>query len=767
VVGRTGAELIVVSAYAATDSGKIACFGATRYGGSNIKQNVYTYNRAGQPLTTTDRNGTVHTFSYDTLGRITKDVASTLGSGIDGAVRRIETVYDGQGNPYLFTQYDATTSGTVVNQVHRKFNGLGQLITEYQEHSGAVNISTSEKVQYAYSEMSGGVNHSRLTSMTYPSGFVVNYDYGTSADLNDRISRLESLNDGTISLESYSYLGLSTVVERAHAEPGLDLTYIKPSGESNADAGDQYIRLDRFDRVVDQRWLLTSGHADRFQYGYDRNGNVLYKENMLSSSMSELYHTNGSGNGYDALNQLTAFARGTLNSGKDTISSPARTQSWDYDATGNWESSTTNSITTTRTHNKQNEITGVGSATPGYAANGNMTTDETGQTLKYDAWNRLVEIKTSGGTTLSAYVPDALTRRIKETSGGTTRDLYYSASWQVLEEKVGTRTDTRQVWSPVYVDELVLRERDTNTGLSGLEERVYVVQDANHNVTALVSVSGTVLQRFVYDPFGQATVLDASWGASSDGYAWRYLHQGGRFDAAVGLYSFRFRDYDLVLGRWTVMDPIGFAAGDVNWYRSYYNSPSNFLDSQGLENWPTKSEVYSKECNSKSPKGIQVMAVDVIDKDTILVRYCNGGDYIFGVVYQKGGKNGVINALFGKCTREPAFNYAGGCDDSGNFRMFWYNIQVKEGATSEQLTAIGAEMDKALAALPKPAQCNKVKEAIKEIADKHKDKLDFKDRSEYWLPINPDKGELNWPKNQPKPEIPPLPDFSKLTPIGP
>jgi RHS repeat-associated protein len=86
----------------------------------------------------------------------------------------------------------------------------------------------------------------------------------------------------------------------------------------------------------------------------------------------------------------------------------------------------------------------------------------------------------------------------------------------------------------------------------------------------------------VYDPFGQATVLDASWGASSDGYAWRYLHQGGRFDAAVGLYSFRFRDYDPVLGRWTVMDPIGFAAGDANWYRYEEGNPLVYLDAIGL-----------------------------------------------------------------------------------------------------------------------------------------------------------------------------------------
>jgi len=142
-------------------------------------------------------------------------------------------------------------------------NGLGQLITEYQEHGGAVNTSTSAKVRYTYSEMSGG-NHSRLTSIVYPgtggSAKTVNYSYASGVD--DRISRLTSLKDtdNATVLESYSYLGLGTVVQRAHPQPtnGLDLTYIKQTGEANGDAGDQYTGLDRFGRVVDQRWLVTS-----------------------------------------------------------------------------------------------------------------------------------------------------------------------------------------------------------------------------------------------------------------------------------------------------------------------------------------------------------------------------------------------------------------------------------------------------------------------------------------------------------------------------
>jgi hypothetical protein len=67
-------------------------------------------------------------------------------------------------------------------------NGLGQLIAEHQSRSGAVNVNSMPKVQYAFTEISGGTNHSRLTSTTYPDGYVVNYNY--SSGLNDTSSRL-------------------------------------------------------------------------------------------------------------------------------------------------------------------------------------------------------------------------------------------------------------------------------------------------------------------------------------------------------------------------------------------------------------------------------------------------------------------------------------------------------------------------------------------------------------------------------------------------
>src|SRR5262249_37734576 len=154
------------------------------------------------------------------------------------------------------------------------------------------------------------------------------------------------------------------------------------------------------------------------------------------------------------LNQLTSFQRGTLNGTKTgLVGSASRSQSWDFDALGNFDSQTTDTIVQSRTHNKQNEITAIGTPpTPTYDANGNLTGDETGRTFKYDPWNRLVEVRDSdvGHALLASYRYDALGRRVRETRGSTTTDLYYSDQWQLLEERVGGVVKFSYVWSPVY-----------------------------------------------------------------------------------------------------------------------------------------------------------------------------------------------------------------------------------------------------------------------------------------------------------------------------
>ncbi len=562
-------------------------------GTGQLNTESYTYDALGELATKMERNfnsslnlSQTHAYTYDVLGRQTSDAVTVLGDGVDGSVLRLDMAYDTGGRPYLYTSYADTDGTTVVNQFQQVYNGLGQLITEYQSHYGPVDPTSTPSVQYAYSEMAGGANHSRLVSMTYPDGRVIHYGY--NAGLDDTINRLSFLADddgaggvGQV-LESYLYLGLDKVVERDHPEAGVNLTYIaQPGDPPTGDAGDRYVGLDRFGRIVDQNWYSPSAgqSTDRFQYGYDRDGNRVYQANLVTEALQlpggfdELYQ-------YNALNRLTDFARGTLNATHDDLVGPAsHTQDWNLDAVGNWNTLTTDGTTQSRDHNPQNQVTDVNGTPLAYDNNGNTTTDENGQTYVYDAWNRPVQVQDINGNPLAAYAFDALGRRILETNllTGMTTDLYFSSAWQVVEEQVGGGTQAQYVWSPVYVDALV--ERDTATG-----PRLYAQQDANWNVTAVVDTTGTVQERYVYDPYGQATVLDPVYwqplGGSQVG--WVYFYQGGRLDSATGQYLFRHRDESPTLGCWLEQDPKGYVDG-LNLYEDEGDNPPNRRDPAGTQ----------------------------------------------------------------------------------------------------------------------------------------------------------------------------------------
>lgn len=354
---------------------------------------------------------------------------------------------------------------------------------------------------------------------------------------------------------------------------------------------------------------------DRFQYGYDRSGNRLYKQNMLSSANSELYMADDvpANEAYDKLGRLKNFQRGTLSVGSpnnnngtmpDTVATASVDKNWTLDALGNWDAVT--GETQNRQHNKRNQATSVKGATLTYDANGNLTKDERGFSFTYDAWNRLMQVKNAGNSVVASYYYDGLGRRMVEMSGGLARRFYHSLDWQVVEEQQADsctcgvlRTRTQYVWGLGFVDELVLRDNDADgtastgrlgnngnqsTGpTTGLEERLYSQQDANYNVTSLTSTSAAVQERYLYDPYGSVTYKTGTWGSrTASAYDWAYLHQGGRWDADAGLYHFRRRDYSPTLGRWVQPDPLEYVDG-MSLYEAYRSGPVTFVDPNGTK----------------------------------------------------------------------------------------------------------------------------------------------------------------------------------------
>ena len=608
------------------------------------EQDSFTVNALGERVTSRDRNGTVHAYGYDVAGRQTSDSVTSLGAGVDGTILRIDTAYDASGRAAVFTSYAAASGGRsmIRNQVARTLNGFGQIVREAQSHAGAVSVATPA-VQYGFSGGLAG-NHSRPTTLTYPDGRTLTIGY--AAGIDSAVSRPSSIvgqaavSQAPLAIETFRYLGAGTVVERAHPEVNATLTMINPAAAAGA-AGDKYTGFDRFGRVADQRWVRVTGPTttdlDRFVYGYDRNGNPTSRSTPLNTAYNESY-------AYDGLNQLTSFSRG----GTGLVTR----LSWQFDAVGNWQSHMTNA---------QNEVVMYGDRMLRYDATGNMVVDQAGRRLIYDAWNRLVQVNTAAGAAIARYEYDPLGQRIVQRTGAGTaaevRDLYYSTGWQVLEERVRIPTgvipaaaNTQYVWSPVSADALIERDRNTDglaaTGNRGLEQRIYVLQDANWNVTALVeaagvsaTATGAIINRFLYLPYGDEQVLSATWGKSLPNVVWQYLSQGRRREDATGLITARHRDYSPILGRFIERDPLGFAAGDNNLYRFVRNSPIGKTDPSGLCEIIRQPLPWPKPGSNWTPE-------DQAAKDRSIVAYRTDGGLLrhYGIDYPR--EHGLRAALF-------------------------------------------------------------------------------------------------------------------------
>ena len=288
---------------------------------------------------------------------------------------------------------------------------------------------------------------------------------------------------------------------------------------------------------------------------------------------------------YGSLNRLTGFRRGTLSaSGSngttlDTVTTASATNSWSLDALGN----STNTGGTSRTFNSKNQFASYGgSSTITYDHDGNMTTDQAGNQYSYDAWNRLVFVNLPSQSTNEAYTYNANNQRpgLSVCNGAVTTS-YYSTNWQDLEDDIisgSATTKNTYLWSISYIDDLVARDSTVNGGTA---TRIYAQQDANHDITSLTNSSGTVLERFAYDPYGARTVLTASWSATSDSYNWMYGFQGGRLDPLTGLVNFRNRDLNPATGTWMEQDPAGYV-GSLDLYALELDSPIANLDPLGL-----------------------------------------------------------------------------------------------------------------------------------------------------------------------------------------
>jgi RHS repeat-associated protein len=341
-----------------------------------IYQTYYTYNPLGQLMSIQDAQNNVRNFDYDSLGR--RKFQTKLGSddkwrykydensnliqktdpknqiinySYDELDRVLTEDFQGQDGIELNYQYD--TGSNAIGRLDRIYTSdyehaftydlWGRVIQDKKNIQGEIFI-----FNYIYDQLGA------VTSMTYPDGAVVGYDYDSSHQLRGVKVGLEYF------AENFQYAPTGQVTEMTLGN-GIVVT--------NQYDPDQMYRMTA---------KTTTGNLQNYSYAYDSIGNLIKLIDLNNGTTAKTVDYE-----YDDLSRLLVADY------TDTASQTDITQTYTYDAVGNMIFKSDIGIMSYG-NNHPHAVDTAGEHNYTYDDNGNMVMRDETQMI-YDYKDRLIE----------------------------------------------------------------------------------------------------------------------------------------------------------------------------------------------------------------------------------------------------------------------------------------------------------------------------------------------------------------------------------------
>jgi len=524
----------------------------------------YTYDEVGNKLKQIDANLNETTWTYDALGRVK---TRTLPEGQqesftydENGNQKTHMDFDGQQTTFDYDENDRLTQVTY-------HDGNTESYSYYANGNRETATDARGSTSYTYDD------RDRLKTETQPDGTVLTYDYDEAGNRTllqtDIPNASTGQTDTTVTEYTYDHLNrLDTVTD--HQQQVTSYTYdavgnretvTYANGTSTTYVYDALNRLETLQTVDSSNTIISQFDYTVYPTGH-RHTLTDLAGNVSTYLYDELYRVT-----QEIINHTTL---GTV------------TNSYDYNAVGNRQSSTENGITTTYTYDNNDRMlsslkNGI-ITTYTYDDNGNTLskTDNSATTntsqFSYDAKNKLifVEQRQNGAPTNSVdyqYDVDGHRTQKADNSG----IIHFVVDRNQSFAQVVHELNDQHVNQVTYThgDDLISQDRQQSIN--------YYHYDGLGSTRSLTDTAGLITDTYEYNAYG--TILDQSGSTANS-----YLYTGEQFDAALDNYYLRARYYDPGSGRFTAMDTFQGIDNEpvtLNKYLYANADPVNNIDPSG------------------------------------------------------------------------------------------------------------------------------------------------------------------------------------------